>query len=132
MTRAFRPPSRPVTYMLASNDRMKVAQLWAGIEAIFGIEHELSYRLATLSAKFLGGGTSFECRKVYADMKALYNDRSKIIHGKQLARKKETHEGKVREHITRIRSRLAQLLTRLIARGSVPTMDEFEEILFRK
>jgi hypothetical protein len=120
------------TYMLASNDRMKVAQLWAGIEAIFGIEHELSYRLATLSAKFLGGETSLECRKVYADIKSLYGERSKIIHGKQLAKKKETHESKVRDHITRIRSRLSQLLTKLIARGSVPSMDEFEEILFEK
>ena len=119
------------TYMLASNDRMKVAQLWAGVEALFDIEYELRYRLATLSAKLLGT-SPLECRQIYADMKGLYGERSKIIHGKQIGKKKEAHDGKVREHITRIRARLAQLLTKLIAIGKVPTEEEFEEMLFEK
>lgn len=119
------------TYMLASNDRMKVAQLWAGVEALFDIEYELRYRLATLSAKLLGS-TPFESKQVYADMKALYGERSKIIHGKQIGKKKDAHDGKVREHIIRIRTRLAQLLTKLIAIGRVPTEEEFEEMLFQK
>ena len=119
------------TYMLAANDRMKVAQLWAGVEAIFDIEYELRYRLATLSAKLLGTSPA-ESRQVYADMKALYGERSKIIHGKQLVKKTDAHEAKVREHITRIRSRLAQLLTKLIALGKVPSEEEFEEMLFEK
>lgn len=119
------------TYMLASNDRMKVAQLWAGVEAIFDIEYELRYRLATLSAKLLGS-TKAHCREVYTDMKALYGERSKIIHGKQLAKKADAHDVKVREHIMRMRSRLAQLLTKLIALGKVPTEEEFEEMLFEK
>ncbi len=119
------------TYMLASNDRMKVAQLWAGVEALFDIEYELRYRLATLSAKLLGS-SPLECRQIYADMKGLYGERSKIIHGKQIGKKKDAHDGKVREHITRIRTRLAQLLTKLIALGKVPTEEEFEEMLFEK
>jgi hypothetical protein len=119
------------TYMLASNDRMKVAQLWAGVEALFDIEYELRYRLATLSAKLLGS-TPLESREIYADMKTLYGERSKIIHGKQIGKKKDAHDTKVREHITRIRTRLAQLLTRLIALGKVPTEEEFEAMLFEK
>lgn len=119
------------TYMLAANDRMKVAQLWAGVEAIFDIEYELRYRLATLAAKLLGTSPA-ESRQIYADMKTLYGERSKIIHGKHLAKKPEAHEAKVREHITRIRSRLAQLLTKLIALGKVPSEEEFEEMLFDK
>lgn len=63
-------------------------------------------------------------------MKALYGERSKIIHGKYLAKKPDTHEAKVREHISRIRNRLAQLLTKLIALGKVPSEEEFEEMLF--
>jgi hypothetical protein len=119
------------TYMLASNDRMKVAQLWAGVEAIFEIQYELRYRLATLSAKFLGS-SPVQRREVYADMKALYGERSKIIHGQPLDKKKtkDTNEARVREHIRRIRSRLAQLLTRLIALGKVSTEEEFEEMRF--
>lgn len=119
------------TYMLASNDRMKVAQLWAGVDAIFDLEYELRYRLATLSAKLLGA-TPLECREVYADMKALYGERSKIIHGKQLARKRDVHEERVGQHIVRMRARLAQLLTKLIALGKVPTEEEFEQMLFEK
>lgn len=119
------------TYMLAANDRMKVAQLWAGVEAIFDIEYELRYRLATLAAKLLGTSPA-ESRQVYADMKALYGERSKIIHGKLLAKKPDAHETKVREHISRIRARLAQLLTKLIALGKVPSEEEFEEMLFEK
>lgn len=119
------------THMLAASDRMKVAQLWAGIEAIFDVEYELRYRLSTLAARLLcplGG----ECRETYDDMKALYGERSKIIHGKQLAKNKEAHETKVREHITRSRARLAQLLARLIALGRVPTERDLEVMLFEK
>ena len=119
------------TYMLASSDRMKVAQLWAGIDAIFDIEYELRYRLATLSAKLIGS-TPAECLEVYADMKALYGERSKIIHGRQIGKKKESHDATVRLHINRIRARLAGILTKLIARGKVPTDAEFEEMLFER
>ena len=119
------------TYMLAANDRMKVAQLWAGVEAIFDIEYELRYRLATLTAKLLGTSPA-ESRQIYADMKTLYGERTKTIHGKQLSRKPDAHEAKVREHITRIRSRLAQILTKLIVLGKVPSEEEFEEMLFEK
>ncbi len=101
------------------------------MEAIFDIEYELRYRLATLSAKLLGS-TKLHCREVYADMKTLYGERSKIIHGKQLAKKGDAHDVKVRDHIMRMRTRLAQLLTKLIALGKVPTEDEFEEMLFEK
>lgn len=119
------------TYMLASNDRMKVAQLWAGVDAIFGIEHELQYRICTLTARMLSP-LGMHCREIFNEMKTLYKERSKIIHGKPLAKKKDAHDAKVHEHITRIRARLAQLLTKLIALGKVPTEEDFEEMLFGK
>jgi hypothetical protein len=117
------------TYMLAATDRMKVAQLWAGIEAIFDLEYELKYRLSILAARLLCTPGK-ECREVYGDMKDLYSERSKIIHGKPLAKKKEAHDEKVRAHIGRTRARLAELLTRVIELGKVPTEGDFEEMLF--
>lgn len=117
------------TYMMAANDRMKVAQLWAGVEALFDIEYELRYRLATLSAKLLGSSAD-QKRQIYADMKALYGERSKIIHGKYLAKTPNDHETKVRDHISSIRARLAQLLTKIVALGKVPSEEDFEEMLF--
>ena len=119
------------TYMLGSSDRMKVAQLWAGVEAIFDVEHELSYRVSTLTARLLHE-RSKECREIFSDMRTLYGERSKIIHGKQLAKTRDKHDDKVRRHIDRVRARLSQLLTKLIDLGKVPSEAEFEELIFQK
>jgi hypothetical protein len=113
------------TYMLAANDRMKVAQLWAGVEAIFDVQYELQYRLSTLTARLLAEPGS-KCRELYKEMKSLYGERSKIVHGKKVS------EEKIRTHITTVRGRLADILTRLIELGKVPTGEDFEEMLFEK
>jgi len=113
------------TYMLAASDRMKVAQLWAGVDAIFDVQHELQYRLSALTARLLAEpGPS--CRGIYKEMKKLYGERSKIIHGQKVSAEK------IRAHIGAVRSRLAEILTRLIELGKVPSNDEFEEMLFEK
>lgn len=108
------------TYMLAASDRMKVAQLWAGIEAVFDVQYELQYRLSTLTARLLWSPGK-KCRQVYNETRALYGERSKIVHGRRVS------NAKISEHIAAVRSRLAQILTRLIELGKVP---DFEELLF--
>jgi hypothetical protein len=111
------------TYMLAANDRMKVAQLWAGVEAVFDVQYELQYRLATLAARLLAPPGK-ECREIYKQMKALYSERSKILHGKKVS------EEKIRAHIVAVRSRLAGILARLVGLAKVPSGDDFEEMCF--
>ena len=119
------------TYMLASNDRMKVAQLWAGIEAIFDIEYELSYRLADVVRKSARHNEGPVSRSLHGYESTLR--RTLENHSREAARQEnDAHEAKVREHVTRMRTRLAQLLTNLIARGKVPTKDEFEDNALRE
>jgi len=110
------------TYMLAASDRMKVAQLWAGIDAVFDVQYELQYRLSILTARLLCPPGK-KCREVYNETKTLYGERSKILHGKKVS------EDKIRAHIIAVRTRLAQILTRLIELGEMP---DFEEMLFEK
>ncbi len=117
------------TYMMASSERMKIAQLWAGIEAIFDIQHELSYRLATVCAKLLGGSGP-DAKKKYKDVKNLYGERSKVIHGKQLHRDPTTNKQKVQQHVNQVRTLLAEILTKLIDREKMLTAEDFEELLF--
>ena len=63
--------------------RSAVARLWSGIEAIFGIESELTYRIALLCANLLEEpGRSRKER--FQAVKKLYNLRSKVVHGADL------------------------------------------------
>jgi hypothetical protein len=114
------------TYMLAATDRMKAAQLWAGVEALFGRQFgEVGYRLRVLSAMLIED-RGLERRKHYKGFKKLYDTRSNVVHG-----------GKVKPadlaaHLVDVRELLARLLRRVIARGQVPTDDDFEELLCEK
>jgi hypothetical protein len=111
------------TYMLAANDRMKVAQLWAGIEAIFDVQHELTFRISSLAARLVEPRGP-ACRDFYKRMKKLYGERSKAVHGSRLP------EAVLRSHITEVRAILAKLLTTAIARGGIPSADDFDDLLF--
>ena len=111
------------SYLHAGNYRMMAAQLWAGVEAIFDVQMEVKYRIATLSACLLEPpGT--KRRERYKRVKKLYDQRSEAVHGKRVS------EDKLRSHVAEVRSLLAQLLARLIARGQVPSKDDFEDLMF--
>lgn len=111
------------SYLHAGNYRMMAAQLWAGVEAIFDVQMEVKYRIATLSACLLEPpGTTR--REKYKKVKKLYDERSQVVHGKRVA------EAKLRTHVAEVRSLLAQLLARLIALGKVPTKDDFDDLVF--
>jgi hypothetical protein len=111
------------SYLHASNYRMMAAQLWAGVEAIFDVQMEVKYRIATLSACLLEPpGT--KRRERYTRVKKLYDQRSDAVHGKRVV------EDKLRAHVAEVRSLLAQLLARLIARGKVPTKEDFDDLVF--
>lgn len=110
------------TYMLAGSERMKVAQLWAGIEAVFDVRYELQYRLSTLLARFLCTPGK-KCREMYNQTRKLYGQRSKIVHGEKVS------DTEIQAHIVMVRTRLSQVLTRLVELGEMP---DFEEMLFEK
>lgn len=108
------------SYLHTERDRMKAAQLWVGIEAIFEVEFEISYRLPLLAALMLkprGPG----CKKLRDQVKKLYNERSKAIHGQEFKNAKE--------HVHEVRKLLAQLLTKIIEEGNLPTKQDFDDLV---
>ena len=58
--------------------------LWAGIEALFAIDRELSFRLSLLSAKFLEPNDKTAAKGVYKQVKNLYKARSRAVHGGEM------------------------------------------------
>jgi hypothetical protein len=114
------------TYMLAATDRMKAAQLWAGVEALFGRRFgEVGYRLRVLTAMLIEDRGP-ERRKHYKRFKKLYDTRSDVVHGGK------AKPGDLAAHLHQVRDLLARLLRRVIALGRVPTDDDFEELLCEK
>jgi hypothetical protein len=111
------------TYLHAGNYRMMAAQLWAGVEAIFDVQLEVKYRIATLAACLLERPGPSR-RERYRVVKKLYDDRSQAVHGRKFA------EDKLRMHVAQVRTLLAQLIARLIDRGSVPSAEDFEDLVF--
>lgn len=111
------------SYLHAGNYRMMATQLWGGIDAIFDVQMEVKYRIATLAARLLEPHGP-RCRDRFNQIKSLYDDRSKAVHGRRFK------ENKLRTHVAEVRSLLAQLLARLIAIGKVPTKEEFDDLVF--
>lgn len=108
------------SYLHTERDRMKAAQLWVGIEAIFEVQFEISYRLPLLAALMLkprGPG----CKQLRDDIKKLYNQRSKAIHGQEFKNAKE--------HVHEVRQLLASLLTKIIEDGDLPSKDDFDDLV---
>lgn len=72
------------TYHWHSLPRARLALLWAGIEGLFGVDSEVVFRVSLYTAKFLAPNDTFVQRQIFADVKRLYNVRSKAVHGGRL------------------------------------------------
>jgi hypothetical protein len=111
------------THHLSGNDRMMVAALWAGIEALFGVSQELSFRLATYIAAVLEPRGERRLQR-YRATKKLYDMRSKVVHG--AAVQVET----IRTHIAEARALLFTLLIHVIEQGALFSTAALEEAMF--
>lgn len=69
---------------------VRMAAIWSGIEALLGVEHELSFRIPLLSARLIGK-TPEERSSIFKNTRRLYSIRSKCVHGSTttLTREKE-------------------------------------------
>jgi hypothetical protein len=73
-----------IDWRFAKEPRSAVGRLWGGIEALFGINSELVYRISLYSACLLA--PRGETRKQrFDEVKRLYGLRSKVVHGEPLA-----------------------------------------------
>jgi hypothetical protein len=64
--------------------RAQLALIWSGIEALFGIESEIVFRVSLYTARFLEPDDETERLKVFAKVKSLYKHRSAAVHGSKI------------------------------------------------
>jgi hypothetical protein len=110
-------------WRFAKDARSAVAQLWSGIEAIFGISSELIYRVSLLSASLLtprGDGRKLK----FQEIRTLYGLRSKAVHGARLS------DAKLAQAIDGSFRLLVDLLVLMIERGDVFSQDDFDSAVF--
>lgn len=97
--------------------RVQLAIIWSGIEALFKIESEISFRLSLYVSKFLSNGDKTEEKNMFKKVKELYNSRSSAVHG-----------GKIKKDPNMLVSDSAVILNRLIRKcsetGHVPEVDK--------
>ena len=108
------------SYLTTGRDRMRAAQLWVGIEAIFEVQYEISYRLPLLASLMLHprGPDAIIARD---RIKKLYAERSAAVHGRQFK-----HAAR---HVAEVRRLLADLLSVIVRRGDMPSKTDFDHLV---
>jgi Apea-like HEPN len=96
---------------------MSLLTVWSGLEALFSIEHEQTFRLSLMASYYLE--TEPAARKVLFDqMRAAYATRSAVTHG----RKKKPEE--IAESATWVASILRRCMVRAVETKKVPTTND--------
>ncbi len=110
-------------WQYSSNPRIAIAQLWSGIEAVFDISSELSYRISLLIASMLEPrGVARQAR--FAQVRKLYGVRSKAVHGEELS------DVKLTEAMLESFDILSKLLLLNVEKGRPFTQEDFEVAIF--
>jgi len=112
-----------VNWQYSSDPRVAIAQLWSGIEAVFGINSELVYRISLLIASLLEPRGVARLTK-FEQVRKLYGVRSKAVHGEDLSNVKLTKAMLESFDI------LSRLLLLNVEKGRPFTQDDFEEAIF--
>lgn len=105
------------------NVRMMTANLWSGIEALLGVESELSYRISVYAASILSPRGP-DRRKLYKHMRSLYGLRSKAVHGVPLTREQ------LRQHVSEVRQVLSRMLCSFTEANRIPSEEDLEAAVF--
>ena len=72
------------SYRWHTVDRARLALLWSGLEGLFGVESELSFRISLYVARFLEPEDVDARRSLFTSTKQLYKDRSAAVHGSRI------------------------------------------------
>lgn len=84
------------SYRWHTMPRAQLALLWSGIEGLFGVDYELSFRLSLYTAKFLAPGSRSRQKAIFDSTKKLYSIRSKAVHGGKLKDAKPAVEDSIK------------------------------------
>jgi hypothetical protein len=104
------------SYRWHSMPRAQLALLWSGIEGLFGVDYELSFRLSLYAARFLSPRSRTRQKAIFDSTKKLYAVRSKAVHGGKLEDASQSVERSV--------GLLRELVMKCAAGKSLPKTDE--------
>lgn len=107
----------------AKEQRSAIARLWAGVEALFGISAELSYRVATYSAALLEKRGDDRLAR-YRTVRTLYGKRSRAVHGDPMG------EDDLHKTMSDSYQLLHDLLIAVLDHGTTFEADDFERAVF--
>lgn len=114
--------SAAVNWQYSSDPRMAIAQLWSGIEALFGINSELVYRISLQVASLLEE-RGINRKERFNEVRKLYGARSKAVHGEQLS------DDKLKKAMLESFAILNKLLLVNIEKGKPFSSDDFEDAI---
>ncbi|RYE07027.1 MAG: hypothetical protein EOP22_19390 [Hyphomicrobiales bacterium] len=103
------------------NRSVRIAAIWSGIEALMGFDYELRFRLALSIAQVLESD-GIARRQRFLAVRALYDQRSKCVHGAGLA------EDALAQCLSDSRALLNELILFFAARGSLMGPDEWTQL----
>ncbi len=96
-----------------ASPRIQLALLWSGIEGLFGVESEISFRLSLYVARFLAPQDSEECRHLFEEVRRSYSRRSAAVHGAPLS-------GNIDQYVTGSADLLHRLVRRCVTIRGLP------------
>lgn len=108
------------SYRWHTMPRVQLAILWSGIESLFNVSTEVSFRVSLHIARFLAGHDDIKANEIFKKVKRLYNARSSAVHG-----------NKMKEDISSFVDQSAALLNQLILRcAEIGELPNTEKLIF--
>jgi len=104
------------SYRWHSLPRAQLALLWSGIEGLFNIDYELSFRLGLCISKFLFPRNKVKRKEIFKKIKKLYGVRSKAVHGGKLKETKDVVDDSY--------DLLLTLIKKSADKGQIPDADD--------
>ncbi len=109
------------SYRWHSMPRVQLAILWSGIESLFNVSTEVSFRVSLYIARFLAGQDDIKANEIFKKTKKLYNARSSAVHG-----------NKMKDSISTFVEESAALLNQLIIRcAEIGELPDIETLVFK-
>lgn len=111
------------SHTLSPNERLVAASLWSGMESLFSVDHEITFKLAAYVASMLEDRGERRL-SLFEKVKKLYGERSRIVHGQKIS------EERLTSHIAEVRGILSRVLVHIVEAGKIPDRSELDKMLF--
>jgi len=101
------------TFRWHSMPRVQLAILWAGIEGLFRIHGEITFKISLFISNFLAGSDKEKAKVMFNETKSLYNARSKAVHGDKI-------KGELSDLVEKSASLLNKIIIKCIMINGIP------------